>query len=331
MNPVNTLILSAQQVKKVLPLDDALYVLSEAHVAYSNGMAVQPNRLQLPVEKHNGRLLVMTSFVEPLDALVVKVIGGFHDNPRRGLPAGYGLVVLHDAETGAIASIMDGFYLTGFRTAATAVLASKVLSNPEPKVLAVIGGGFIGQISALCSAKAFNLTRIIVFSRTNKTANSFKVALEPEIDAPIDIATSPKDACEDADIIITATASKVPVIRHEWIKPGCHVNAVGSSLPTSREVDTAIVQNSVVIVESMEATMAEAGDILIPLRAGDVGSDVVHAELGEVIAKRKTGRGSNTDITLFKSVGIASQDAAIAQLAYRNAMDQHIGTEIELT
>ncbi len=290
MGSTQTLVLSAEDVQQALSLEQALQALAGAHTAYSSKKAVQPNRLHIPVDRHHGRLLVMSAYVEPIDALVVKVVGGFHDNPARGLPAGYGVVILHDAETGAIVSVMDGFHLTGFRTAATAVLATQHMANPNPGTLAIIGGGYIGRVTAICAGQTLGIKRILVSSRRHSTTEEFVKEVEKEVSIPVMIALSAEEACRDADIIVTATASKEPVIEFKWIKPGAHINAVGSSVPTHREVDTATVQNSRVVVESIDATMAEAGDILVPLNAGEIGPEVIYAELGELISGEKRAR-----------------------------------------
>lgn len=331
MTHLMTRILSASEVAKLLSLEEVLDVLSQAHVAFSSGETVQPTRLQLPVSIHNGRLLIMPSYIQPIEALAVKIVGGFHDNTKRGFPAAYGILILHDAETGAILSVMDGAYLTGLRTAATAVLATRTLANPDPQVLCILGGGYIGRMTTRCAVAVMDFKRVCVYSRTGSTAESFKDELASQIPTPIEIAPTPEAACRDADVIVTATASKEPVLHFDWLKPGVHINALGSSLPDHREIDAKTMSHALVIVESIEATMAEAGDILIPLETGEIKKTIIHAELGEVISGDKRGRRDETEITLFKSVGIAIQDAATAQLAYQKAQMLGIGTDVHLT
>lgn len=325
-----TLILSESDVRQVLTFSDTVEALGPAHAAFSKGDAVQPTRLQLPVEKHNGRLLIMPGFIPTSDALAVKIVGGFHDNRALGLPSAFGIVILHDAQTGEIISVMDGAHLTGVRTAAAAVLATRHMARPGSKTLTVLGGGYIGRMCARAFSEELQLEGIFVHSRTEATAIGFKEELEAELDAAIEVFDDPEDACRGADIIVTATASKNPVLRYDWLEPGAHINAMGSSLPDAREVDTTTIQNARLVVESRQATLAEAGDVLVPLHNGDVSEQVIFAEIGEVIAGDKPGRESEQEITLFKSVGIAIQDAATAKLVYQKAQAMGIGSEVAI-
>jgi ornithine cyclodeaminase/alanine dehydrogenase len=325
-----TLILSEGDVRQVLTFLDTVEALGPAHQVFSRGEAVQPTRLQLPVDKHNGRLLIMPGYIPSSDALTVKIVGGFHDNRALGLPAAFGIVILHDAKTGEIIAIMDGAHLTGVRTAAAAVLATRYMGRPAAKQLTILGGGYIGRMCARAFTAEFQLAQIRVHSRTKATAIGFKEELLDEVDCDIEVVEDPAEACSGADIIVTATASKEPVLHYDWIKPGAHINAMGSSLPGSREVDTKTIQNARLAVESREATMAEAGDILVPLRKGEISEDVIFAEIGEIIAGDKPGRLEDEEITLFKSVGVAIQDAATAQLVYQKAVEAGIGTEVAI-
>jgi ornithine cyclodeaminase/alanine dehydrogenase len=325
-----TLILSESDVRRVLTFSETVEVLGPAHAAFSKGDAVQPTRMQLPVEKHNGRLLIMPGFIPTSDALAVKIVGGFHDNRALGLPSAFGIVILHDAQTGEIVSVMDGAHLTGVRTAAAAVLATRHMARPGGTTLAVLGGGYIGRMCARAFSEDLQLEQIRVHSRTKATAVGFKEELEDDLDAVIEVFEDPEDACHGADILVTATASKQPVLHYDWLEPGAHINAMGSSLPDSREVDTKIIQNARLVVESRQATMAEAGDVLVPLRNGDVSEQVIFAEIGEVVAGDKPGRDSDSEITLFKSVGIAIQDAATAKLVYQKAKALGIGSEVAI-
>ncbi|HLA80726.1 MAG TPA: ornithine cyclodeaminase family protein, partial [Thermoleophilia bacterium] len=324
-----TLILTSKELRQLLTLDDVLRALSEAHVAFSKGDAVQPVRMQMPVAKHNGRLLIMPSYLPSNEALTVKILAGFHDNTLRGLPPAYAVIIVLDPETGNILALMDGGYITGLRTAGASVLASRHLANPDSGVLAIIGGGYIGRMCGRTFAEDRDLEQILVFSRTPATAQAFKDELDAELDVPISIAATAEEACRSADIIVTATAAEQPVLRYAWLKPGAHINAVGSSLPHAREVDTECVKRALLVVESRAATLAEAGDIVIPLRQGEIDNDVIHAELGEVIAATKLGRTDPNQITLFKSGGIAVQDTATASLAYQKARQLGMGMEVE--
>jgi ornithine cyclodeaminase/alanine dehydrogenase-like protein (mu-crystallin family) len=325
-----TLILTSKDLRKILTLDEVLQALSDAHVAFSKGDVVQPVRMQMPVAKHNGRLLIMPCYLPSSETLTLKLLAGYHDNTALGLPPAFAVISLLDPLTGNIISLMDGGYITGLRTAATSVLASRHLANPGSKSLAIIGGGYIGRMCGRAFAEDRTLAEIVVHSRTHTTAEAFKKELDAELDVPIRIADTAEAACHSADIIVTATAAAEPVLRYAWVKPGAHINAIGSSLPAAREVDTECIRRALLVVESHAAAMAEAGDIVIPLRQGEITDAVIHAELGEVIAGTKPGRSDPDQVTLFKSGGIAVQDAATAHLAYRKAQQLGMGLEIDM-
>lgn len=325
-----TLILNEHEMKSVLPLAATLEALAEAHKQFSSQESVQPIRTQLPVDKHNGRLLIMPSYLTGSEALSVKILAGYHDNTKIGLPSTYAVVVLHDPKTGNIISIMDGTYLTGLRTAATAVLASKYMARKESDILAIIGGGFIGIMSALSFSEAFELSKILVYSRSKETVQNFIQEVRAEIEIPIETIDDVETACRSADIIVAATAAKDPIIKYSWLKSGTHINALGSSLRDHREVDSETILKSRVVVESREAALGEAGDIIIPLNDGEVSESVIFAELGELVSEQRLGREGADEITLFKSVGIAVQDSATALIAYTQAKKKGLGIEISL-
>jgi ornithine cyclodeaminase/alanine dehydrogenase-like protein (mu-crystallin family) len=325
-----TLILNEHEMKSVLPLEATLEALAEAHKQFSTKEAIQPVRTQLPVEKHNGRLLIMPSYLPGSEALSVKILAGYHDNTKIGLPSTFAIVVLHDPNTGKIIAIMDGKYLTGLRTAATAVLASKYMARDRSEILTIIGGGFIGIMSALCFTEEFKLSKIIIYSRSKETVQNFIHEIRSEIEVPIVPVENIQSACEQADIIVAATAARNPIITHSWLQPGTHINALGSSLRDHREVDSETIANSRIVVESMEAALSEAGDIIIPINNGEIDESVIYAELGELVSGDRLGRKDTTEITLFKSVGIAVQDSATALIAYTEAKKKGLGLEVSL-
>jgi len=174
------------------------------------------------------------------------------------------------------------------------------------------------------------LQRIKIYSPTGASAAAIKKDMEPTVKIAIDIARNAEEALRDADLVVTATTAKEPIVKPEWLKPGAHINAVGSHRPDMREIDGATLARSKIVVDSREAIMAECGDILLALKEKSIGENAIHAEIGEVLAGRKPGRSSAAEITLYKSVGIAIQDVATANLVYRKALEKGIGTTVDI-
>ncbi len=324
------LVLSRDDVSKLLTVKETVEALAQAHVAFSAGRAVQPTRIQVPVPEYQGRLLVMPGSIPSMNALAVKLVGGYEENRKLGLPSSFGILILLDIKTGEILAVMDGAHITGVRTAAAAVLATRHMARPDWRVLSIIGGGYIGRWTCTAFAESFALDRIVLYSRSLATVESFVKELGDNVQVPLEVAPSAKEACRRADVIVTATAADQPVLEYAWLRPGTHINAVGSSLPDRREIDAETVKHARLVVESREAALREAGDILIPLQAGEITRDAIQAELGEVVAGSRPGRSSPEEITLFKSVGMAVQDVATAFVIYQKALQLGMGVRVPL-
>jgi ornithine cyclodeaminase/alanine dehydrogenase-like protein (mu-crystallin family) len=252
-------------------------------------------------------------------------------NPARGLDAHQGLVTLFDGETGVPAAILDAAAVTAVRTAAVTAVATGVLARPDAATLAVLGAGTQARahLRALAGVRAFE--RVWVYAPT--TAHAEDVAGEASVAglAGVTVAASAEAALRDADVVVTVTSAREPVLRREWLKPGAHLNAVGASSPRAREIDTATVAASALFCDSRESLRSEAGEFRLAVTEGLIhGEDHVRAELGEVLAGTAPGRRDAAELTLFRSLGLAVEDLAAAQLAVTTATEQGMGTEVEL-
>jgi alanine dehydrogenase len=262
--------------------------------------------------------------------LGMKVVTYFQDNPRRGLPAILATIMLFSAENGKMMAAMDGSYITAIRTACASAMATKVLANPSTPVLGILGAGVQARAHIQALSRVRKLKKIKIYSPSGTAAASIKKDMEPAVGASIEVAENGADAVKNADLLVTVTTAKEPILRPQWLAPGMHINAVGSHRPDLREIDAATLARSKVIVDSREAIMAECGDILLALAENAISENTIYGEIGEVLAGTQSGRSSAEEITLYKSVGIAIQDVATANLVYRKALQQNIGTNVEI-
>jgi ornithine cyclodeaminase len=263
-------------------------------------------------------------------AFALKAVCIMPGNPARGLDAHQGLVTLFDGETGEPTAILDASAITAVRTAAVTAVATSVLARPDATTLALLGAGTQARahLRALAGVRAFEQVR--VYAPT--TAHAQDLAQQAGAAAgQVTVAASAQEAVRDADVVVTVTSSREPVLRREWLAPGAHVNAVGASSPQARELDTATVAASALYCDSRESLRNEAGEFRLAVEQGLIaGEEHVRAELGEVLAGLAAGRGDAGELTLFRSLGLAVEDLAAAQCAVAAAAEQGLGTEVEL-
>jgi len=324
------LVLSEKDVQKLLNIEELIQALEQAHIQYSTGKAVMPVRLVVPLPQIHGRITNMPGYLTQDKALGMKVVTYFQNNPKQDLPAILATIMLFSADTGKMIAAMDGSFITAIRTACASAMATKGLANPNTPVAGILGAGVQARahIQALCRVK--KLQRIKIYSPLGISAERVRQELESEVGVDIEVASSAEDTVRGSDLVVTVTTAKEPVLELDWLKPGAHINAVGSHRPDLREIDGTTLACSKVVVDSREAIMAECGDILLAIKEKSITENSIHAEIGEVLAGTKPGRTSAAEITLYKSVGIAIQDVAAAHLIYHKALEKKIGTEVEI-
>ena len=263
-------------------------------------------------------------------AFALKAVCIMPGNPGRGLDAHQGLVTLFDGETGEPTAVLDASAITEIRTAAVTAVATSALARQDARVLAVIGAGTQARAHLQALARVRDFDEVRIFAPTEAHA---RAAAEQAIDARAQpsVASSAQEAVRDADVVVTATSSREPVLRHAWLKAGAHVNAVGASTPRAREIDTATVAASALFCDSRESLRNEAGEFQLAIAEGLItGEQHVRAELGEVLAGTAPGRRDASELTLFRSLGLAVEDLAAAERAVAAARELGIGTEVEL-
>ena len=326
------LILTASDVQHALPMMAAIQAMKQAYASLSAGKAEVPLRTRLDIQSQNAVSLFMPAYVQTQegDALAIKVVSLFPNNPERGLAFIQAAVLVLEPDTGRMLALLEGSSLTAIRTGAGSGAAIDILARPESKIVAIFGAGTQArtQLEAACSVR--HIEQAWVFDTSLEKAQAFAremVGKQP-IPADLQVATTPPQAIADADIICTATTSNSPVFEDKDLKPGVHISAVGSFTPDMQEIPAATLARARVVVDSRIAALTETGDLIQPIHSGIFGEDHIHAELGEIVLENKPGRTSPEQITVFKSVGVAVQDAVAAQLTLQNAQVLGLGAEL---
>jgi ornithine cyclodeaminase/alanine dehydrogenase-like protein (mu-crystallin family) len=322
-------LLTRSDLQKCLSMTAAIDAMAEAFSQLSAGTANVP--LRTPIRTGDGVSLFMPALLTASHALGMKLVSVHAGNLQRGLPAILGFVALVDEETGEPLVIMDGGYITAVRTAAGSGLATKLMARPDAKVAAIIGAGPQGRAHIQAMLAVRPLVEIRVTSRSLYSAE--KLAAEPRSRSGCEVravATS-AEAVRGADIVCLCSSSATPVFAGADLKRGAHINGIGSHAPTTREIgDDAITRIQRIVVDMRTAAMAEAGDLIIPIKAGTVPESIIYAELGEVVLGQKKGRETADEITFFKSVGIAAQDVAAGRAAFVAAQKMGLGLTVDL-
>ena len=290
----------------------------------SSGRAVLPLRTVVRLPGTSNFFATMPGGLE--HALGAKVITVFPGNAHTALDSHQGAVLLFDPETGALRAVMDASAITGIRTAAVSGVATELLARPQADDLAILGSGVQAMTHLEAMLLARPIKRVRVWSRTPARSREFATRAEARFQITIECAPTAREAVEGAAIVCTTTASREPVLFGEWLAPGVHVNAVGASVPTARELDTAAVVRARLYVDRRESALTEAGDFLIPRLEGAITDAHIVGELGAVILGSVASRRADDEITLFKSLGIAVEDVASARLLYEKAQATGTGS-----
>jgi ornithine cyclodeaminase len=321
------LVLSHADVERLLPMAECIEVMSDALASLARGDVYQPLRSVARPPDAAGFFGLMPAYRGgERPAFALKAVLIMPANPSRGLDAHQGAVLLSNGETGELEGLLNASALTAIRTAAVSAVATQALARQAARTLAIIGAGVQARAHLEAMGVVHPFERAFVWSRTPEHAR--RVAEEAAVPFPVEAAQSAEEALEGADVIVTVTSSPEPVVRREWIADGAHINAVGASIPTSRELDTATVAAAALFVDRRESTENESGDYLVPLREQAIGPEHIRAEVGEVLIGAHSGRTSAEEITIFKSLGLAVEDLAAAEYAVRRARELGFGTEV---
>lgn len=318
-------LLSEQDVRIVLPMRDLIDAMETALARFSSGEVTQPLRSVIEVGLQKAFVGMMPAFITEPATLGTKVVSVFGSNTSVGLPTHLATIVLLDPMTGELLAIMDGRFITEARTAAVSAVSVKHLARKGDVRIALIGTGVQARSHLEAIETVQPLEDVRVWSRSPDHRAAFVREMGTRTNTSITVATSARAAVDGADVIVLATASREPVVESEWIADGAHICAVGACRPDQREMDTALVSRGRVFVDSRTGALAEAGDILIPIKEGAFAQQHIAGELGDVILGNVPGRQSSSDVTIFKSLGMAVEDVAAAHLAYVKAAERGLG------
>lgn len=316
-------VLDEADVRRLLPMDECIELMAAALAALARGEVHNPLRLIVRPPGQASLLGLMPAHRggdAPLWGL--KSVAIFPGNAARGLDLHQGFVALFDGETGETRAILNVGALTAVRTAAVSAVATRLLAAPGARTLAILGAGVQAKAHLDAMRAVCGLERIVAWSRTPGRVTAELPGVEEVVSA--------EEAVRAGDVVVTATSAAEPIVAREWLRPGAHVNAVGSSIPTTRELDTATMRDAALFVDRRESTLNEAGDYLVAARDGAIGPEHIRAELGELLLGTGEGRRSPEELTVFKSLGLAVEDLAAAEHVLRRAESEGTGALVSL-
>ena len=324
-----TLLLSRNDVAQLLTMKDAIEAVELAFGQLARGNVTMPQRTVIRVAAHGGTHLGMPAYIGgDMDALALKVVTVYSQNPAKyQLPTTIGLLVLSDPRSGAPLAVMDASYLTAMRTGAVSGVATKHLARPDAKRVGMFGAGVQAQTQLSAIACVRKLEGAWVYDADAPKAKAYAEQMTKTLSIPVVAVATPREAVQGVDIIVAASSAAEPIFDGAWLESGQHINGIGSHAAHTRELDTRTIVRSKVFADSIDACLVEAGDLLIPIKEGAIDKGHIRAGLGEVVAGMKPGRENASEITLFKSVGLALQDASTAHVVYQAALKQNAGVQ----
>jgi ornithine cyclodeaminase/alanine dehydrogenase-like protein (mu-crystallin family) len=322
--PAGVGVITAAEVEAALDLDEMIDALAAAHADLSAGRASMPRRIAAHVEERDAMLAAMPAYLPSMGALTTKLVSLFPMNEAGDIPTHQAVILAFDPDTGSPLALMDGTAITAIRTGAAAALSARLLAREDSHVLAILGTGVQARSHARAFCRVRDITEIRVASREPARAEALAAELGGELGVRASGAAGYEQAARGADIVAAVTHSPDPVLERAWLSPGTHVTSVGVN-PHGRELAGDVVRDALVVVESRESVLAPypsgCNDLLIPIEEGLIGEDHIHAELGELVSGSRAGRTNEEQITLYKSVGVAVQDAAAAAIVLRNVRE----------
>lgn len=325
-------ILAKREIEKLLSIKEAIEEVREVFLGIKDDEKIGIERSMIEVDEGKGHLLSMPFYLPRERKLGAKIISVFPENAEKEAKTISGIVVLCSAETGQTLCIMDAESITSLRTGAISAIAADLLSRNDSKTLALFGAGVQGRAQIEAVLEVRELEKINIFDLSFHKSMALAEALGKKYKGRYEFipASSPEKAVADADMIITSTTSCEPVFNGNLVRKGTHVTAIGSFKPHCRELDDALMSRAKIVVDSYSCCLKEAGDILIALRNRSIEESSIYGELKELIRGEKKGRESKEEITVFKSVGLAIQDAALVQRIYENAEECNLGKMFSL-
>ncbi len=326
---MQVLIVNHREVKQWLPMSECMDVMAETLGMLSRGRALNPLRHAMWLPDRTGLIGMMPAYLEDAGVMGLKAVSVFPGNHATAYDSHQGTVMLFETTNGRLLAMMDAGQITAIRTAAVSGVATRLLAREDASDLAILGSGVQAGTHLEAMQVARNITGVRVWSHHFDHAQKFADRASSDHSVPIRAFEKVEEAVDGADIVCTVTSATEPVLQGNWIAPGTHINAVGSSVAHARELDTAAVVNSKLFVDRRESTLNEAGDFLFPKQEGAIGDGHIRGEIGDLLLDRIDGRASSAEITLFKSLGLAVEDVASAHYIYQKSLKQKQGVWTE--
>lgn len=327
---MKVLMINQSEVRELLPMDECMEVMAATLKTVAEGNAILPLRHVMWLPEKIGALGTMPAYLGSIGMMGLKVVSVFPGNHGTEFDSHIGAVMLYETKHGQLLAIVDASEITAIRTAAVSGVATQVLARKDASELTIMGSGVQATSHLAAMLVARKIERVRIWSRNRDSAKVFAEREARRHDISIVAVEDARESVEGADIICTTTSSPTPVLHGDWLPTGVHINAVGSSVAFTRELDTAAMVKSKLFVDRRESTVNEAGDFLIPKKEGAIGDDHIKGEVGDVLLGTARGRESNEEITLFKSLGLAVEDVASAHHVYKNAIERDLGLAVEL-
>jgi alanine dehydrogenase len=322
---MKTLLLKKSDVESLLSMKDVITSVEAGYMAYCSGQVIQPDIVSIELPQYNGEMDIKSGYSESTRMISVKCASGFYDNQKNpGLPNSLSTVLLFDGSTGFPLCIMDGSLITGYRTGAAGAISAKLLARKDSKTIAVLGTGEQARMQILALKEVLDFDRILVFGRSAEQLAEYKkdMALMPGIS--VELCDTAEHAVRNADIVITTTPSKAPIVKKEWVRPGTHIIAVGADMEGKQELDAALFAGAKIVVDN-RAQCTTRGETQNPLKLEIISQQEIHCEIGEILLGHKPGRMDDNEITIFDTTGMAVQDNVTAAAIYSRALERKLG------
>ncbi|MEK6568537.1 MAG: alanine dehydrogenase [Candidatus Omnitrophota bacterium] len=324
-----TLILSRPDIEKLITMPSALRITEQAFKAKALSRIQMPAKIYLRLDKYKGDFRAMPAYIEGMEACGMKWVSVHPQNLKHGLPSVMALIIINDPKTGFPLAVMDGTYITNLRTGAAGGIAAKYLARKNSSRIALVGCGVQAQTQLMALNEIFNIETVFLYDCAK---SQIKIFLKKTRYSGLRISALENipDCLKNADIVVTTTPSRCPIVKTEWIKKGTHINAIGADAPGKEELEAGILKKAKVVVDDI--TQAEhSGEINVPIAKKTITRKNIHADLGDIIAGKKQGRATREEITVFDSTGLAILDVAIADYVYRQAKKEGVGKRVKFS
>ena len=327
---MKTLLLKKEEVSRLICMKEVIGTVEEAFKAFNSNQVVQPGYMGIHLPSPRGEVDFKLGYHKAAEMISMKTSsGGFINNPTaHGVPSGMGTILLFDARSCALVCVMDGSLITGLRTGAAGAVSVKALARKNAKTIASIGTGNQARMQIRAINEVMKIEEIRAWDSNRDALAKYERDIESELGIPVVMASSKKEAVEQADILITTTRGKGSLVEAGWVKPGTHIVAIGTDQQGKQELDPEIFRNAKIVNDSIEQCI-EKGETWHPLNRNIITKDDIHAEIGEILLGKKPGRENDQEVTIFDSTGMAIQDNTTATKIYRNAMESRVGTFFE--